>query len=280
MSHSIERARQDLGRRLRETRRSAGLTGVRLAELLSWSQPKISKIETGRQVPSAAEITAWTRACGLPQLTDDLVTRLNDLESMWVDWKSQLHGGFGGIQSRMASEEERVRLFRVYEPMIIPGLLQTPGYARAALEAAVRKNGSPSFDIEDAVEERLRRQEILYQRGRRFRFVISEAAVCHRRGDRDTMAAQIDRLITASTLSHVSLGIIPFDSSPPYLPLHGFWIHDDDSVVIETVSAELTLTHRNEIEQYAHVFTMASSGALFQGRARELLKNAAERTTG
>ena len=102
----------------------------------------------------------------------------------------------------------------------------------------------------------------------------------HRRGDRETMAAQIDRLVTASTLSTVSLGIIPFDASPPYLPLHGFWIHDDDSVVVETISAELTLTHQSEVEQYAHVFTMASSGARFQGQARETLKRAAESITG
>lgn len=275
MSHSIERARRDLGRRLREVRRSAGLTGVRLAELLSWSQPKVSKIETGRQSPTAAEITAWARACGRAHTASELIDRLHDLESMWVEWKDQLHGGLGGIQSRMAVEEEHVRLFRVYEPMIVPGLLQTPGYARAVLEAADRKNGV-SCDIEGAVEQRMRRQEILYRRDKKFRFVISEAAVRHTRGDRETMAAQIDRLITVSTLSTVSLGIIPFDSSPPYLPLHGFWIHDDDSVVVETVSAELTLTHRSEIDQYAHVFTMASSGARFQGEARQVLRRATE----
>nr|WP_221442537.1 helix-turn-helix transcriptional regulator [Nocardiopsis algeriensis] len=264
-----------MGRRLREVRRSAGLTGMRLAELLSWSQPKVSKIETGRQSPTAAEITAWTHACGHPEAASGLIEKLHDLESMWVEWKNQLHGGLGGIQSRMALDEERVRLFRVYEPMIVPGLLQTPGYARAVLEAANRKNGV-SCDIEEAVEQRMRRQEVLYRRDKRFRFVISEAAVKHRRGDRETMTAQIDRLITVSTLPAVSLGIIPFDSSPPYLPLHGFWMHDDDSVVIETVSAELTLTHRSEVEQYAHVFTMASSGARFRGEARDLLRRAAE----
>lgn len=280
MSHSIERARQDLGRRLREIRRSADLTGVRLAELLAWSQPKVSKIETGRQAPSAAEVASWTKVCGQAQLTEDLVARLNDLESMWVDWKNQLHGGLGGIQSRMVLEEERVRLFRVYEPMIVPGLLQTPGYARAVLEATNRKNEASSLGIEDAVEQRMRRQEILYRRGKRFRFVISEAAVRHRRGDEETRAAQIDRLVTASTLPNVSLGILPFDASPPYLPLHGFWLQDDSSVVIETISAELTLTHRNEIEQYSHVFTMASSGACFQGQARKLLKDIAETTSG
>lgn len=250
---------------------------MRLAELLSWSQPKVSKIETGRQPPTASDINAWAQACGNAPAASELIDRLRDLESMWVEWKDQLHSGLGGIQSRMAVEEENVRLFRAYEPMIVPGLLQTPGYARSVLEAANRKNGV-SCDLEEAVEQRMRRQEVLYRRDKRFCFVMSEAAVQHRRGDRETMAAQIDRLISVSTLSTVSLGIIPFDSSPPYLPLHGFWIHDDDSVVLETVSAELTLTHRNEVEQYVHVFTMASSGARFRGEARQLLRRAAETT--
>jgi transcriptional regulator with XRE-family HTH domain len=63
VTYSIERARQDLGRRLREIRRSAGLTGVQLAEQLAWSQSKISKIEIGRQAPESTEIADWTRIC-------------------------------------------------------------------------------------------------------------------------------------------------------------------------------------------------------------------------
>ncbi|MEV6820900.1 helix-turn-helix transcriptional regulator [Nocardiopsis dassonvillei] len=279
MTHSIDRARQDLGRRLREVRRSAELTGVQLAELLSWSQSKVSKIETGRQAPNTGEIRDWARVCGRKDATDDLVNRLNDLESMWVAWKDQLHHGHGGIQARMALEEEHVRVFRVYEPMIIPGLLQTPGYARAVLEATNRRDGS-TFSIEDAVEQRMRRQEILYRRDKRFRFVIAEAALHHRRGDRDTMAAQMDRLVTVAGLSHVSLGIIPFDASPPYPPLHGFWVQDETSVVVETVSAELTLTHQSEVDQYLHVFQMASAGARFNSQARSLISHAARRITG
>ena len=278
MTYSIDRARQDVGRRLREIRRSAELTGVQLAELLSWSQSKVSKIETGRQTPSTAEIRDWARVCGRKDATGDLITRLNELESMWVAWKDQLHHGHSGIQTRMALEEEHVRVFRVYESMIIPGLLQTPGYARAVLEAANRRDGSAA-SIEDAVEQRMRRQELLYRRDKRFRFVVAEAALHHRRGDRDTMTAQMDRLLTVAELSNVSLGIIPFDSSPPYLPLHGFWVQDNTSVVVETVSAELTLTHQSEIEQYLHVFQMASAGARFNSEARSLISGAVKRSS-
>ncbi|GAA3754695.1 helix-turn-helix domain-containing protein [Salinactinospora qingdaonensis] len=279
MSYSIEQARRDLGRRLRELRDSAGLTGTQLAERLTWSQPKVSKFETGRQVPNAAEITVWARACGQADAAEGLIERLNDLESMWVEWKRQVSGGLGGIQSRMADEEEHVGLFRVFESVIIPGLLQTPDYARAVLESVNRKNGT-SIGVDDAVGQRMRRQEILYRRDKRFCFLIGEAAVRQRRGDRDVMAGQLDRLIAASGLSTVSLGIVPFDTDPAYIPLHGFWIQDEESVVIETVSAELTLTHRNEVEQYLHVFQMTASAARFNGDARSLLNRISKESTG
>ncbi|WP_433699168.1 helix-turn-helix domain-containing protein [Nocardiopsis sp. CA-288880] len=278
MTYSIDRARQELGRRLREIRRSAGLTGVQLAELLAWSQPKISKIETGRQAPEAAEIANWAQACGRADEAADLINRLNDLESMWVAWKDQLHHGHSGIQARIASEEKRVRVFRGYEPTLIPGLFQTPDYARAVLEAANRKNRSTS-GIEDAVQQRIQRQEVLYRRDKSFRYIVAEAALHHRRGNRDTMAAQMDRLITLSRLSNISFGIIPFDSSPPYLPNHGFLIRDETSVVVETISAELTLSHKIEVEQYLHVFQMTASGACFNSQARTLIGNAAKQAT-
>ncbi|OLT27882.1 transcriptional regulator [Nocardiopsis sp. CNR-923] len=273
MTHSIERARRGLGQRLRKLRGSAGLTGNQLANQLGWSQSKVSKIETGRQAPSPEDVAAWVRACGAPEAHTDLLARLRNLESMWVEWKEQLGGGLGGIQSRIVTEEERVSQFRAYESMIIPGLLQTPGYAAAVLEMVSRRNGT-AIGLAETVEQRIRRQEILYRRDKRFHFLIAEAALHHRRGDRDTMIEQIDRLISVSGLSNVSVGIIPFDAPPPYLPLHGFWVQDEDAVIIETASAELTLTHRSEIEQYLHVFEMASAGARFNDGARELLHRA------
>lgn len=279
MTYSIDQARQDLGRRLRDIRRAAGLTGVRLAELLSWSQPKVSKIETGKQTPGPAEIEAWTRACGRPDESVRLLRRLDELESMWVAWKDQLQEGHGGIQARLADSEEHIRVFRVYEALIVPGLLQTPGYARAVFEAANRKNETGS-DVGDAVEQRIRRQEILYRRDKHFHFVLAESALWHRRGASDTMAAQMDRLITVSELPNVSLGIIPFDSAPPYLPLHGFWIKGEGSVVVETISARLSLTHESEIRQYLRIHEMAGAGARFGDGARALISRAAKRGEG
>ncbi|GGU26502.1 helix-turn-helix domain-containing protein [Nocardioides albus] len=66
MSRPNRRAREALTEALRDARRAAGLTGAGLADALGsgWSQPKVSKIESGRQAISEAEVRAWAAAVG------------------------------------------------------------------------------------------------------------------------------------------------------------------------------------------------------------------------
>src|SRR5918912_4533435 len=83
---NVHEARTALGKRLRELRRHAGLTGTQLAESLSWPQSKVSKLETARQTPSADDIRAWTRATGSDSQTDELLTALHTLEAQHAEW--------------------------------------------------------------------------------------------------------------------------------------------------------------------------------------------------
>jgi ribosome-binding protein aMBF1 (putative translation factor) len=71
---SVHEARDALGKRLRELRQRAGLTGTQLAESLSWPQSKVSKLETARQTPNEDDIRAWAQATGVASQTDDLLT--------------------------------------------------------------------------------------------------------------------------------------------------------------------------------------------------------------
>src|SRR5690606_25307778 len=89
----IHAARAALGKRLRELRRAAGLTGTQLAEVLSWTQSKVSKLETGRQTPSADDIRAWTRGTGAEARTEELLLELQVLEERHADWQRVLRPG-------------------------------------------------------------------------------------------------------------------------------------------------------------------------------------------
>lgn len=73
---NFQRAREALGLRLRELRRDARLTGRQLAAVHGWHPSKVSKIEGGKQTPSEADIEAWARACGQPELVDELTATL------------------------------------------------------------------------------------------------------------------------------------------------------------------------------------------------------------
>lgn len=132
---------------------------------------------------------------------------------------------------------ERLALtFREYEPLAIPGLLQTAEYARHIFRVDVA-----DLDVAEAVVARLERQTILYDEQHRFEFVIHEAALRWRVGPAAMQAAQMDRIRQVATLSNVQVGIIPIDLAAPYLALPPLVIlegmgDDTDLVLVETMS--------------------------------------------
>ncbi|GHC90803.1 transcriptional regulator [Nocardiopsis terrae] len=279
MSYSLERARHEIGRSLRELRTGAGLTGAQLAELVGWSQPKVSRLETGRQTPTSADVQAWAGACGRERAAEEIVDRLRVLESMYVEWRLQERSGMQGPQNEVLGRDSEARERRVYECTVIPGILQTEPYIRAVLDRYASFRGV-SIGVDEAVRKRLQRQETLYSRRKRFRFLLTEGVLHTRYTDRDAMVEQLDRLTSVSALSNVSLGIIPFDQRVVFDPGHGFWIHDDRLVTVETLSAELRLTHPSEVEQYVRAFDLCARAARYGQEARSLILRAIDALNG
>jgi len=237
---SVDEARKALGKRLRELRQQARLNGKQLAESLSWPPSKISKLELGRQTPTDDDIRSWTRATNAEAETENLLTSLHTLEIQHAEWKRLTKTGLRSHQKELIEQDEKTRLYRVFESTFIPGLLQTPEYARARFAQAVTVHKAPN-DVNEAVQARMQRQEMLYRPDKRFHFVLTEAALRYRLCPIDTMLAQLDRLVSLSNLRNIRLGVISFKT--PYVadPRHGFWLLDDDRVRVETFSAELNL---------------------------------------
>ncbi len=278
MSYSLERSRQEIGRNLRELRTGSGLTGAQLAALLGWSQPKVSRLETGRQSPSSTDVRAWGKACGEEESAEEIVGRLGILETMYVEWQAQERSGMQGPQAEVQARDAVTNSRRVYECTVVPGLLQTETYIRSVITKYARFRGVSS-GTEEAVQKRLQRQETLYNRRKRFRFLIFESVLHTRYTNRDSMVEQLDRIAMASTLTNVSVGIIPFDQRVVFDPGHGFCIHDDKLVTVETLAAELRLTHQTEVEQYVRAFDLCSRSAKYGREARALLLNAIDSLT-
>lgn len=275
----IREARNELGARLRELRRAAGLTGQRLADLLSWVPSKVSKIEHGRQSPTADDIRVWCRAVSDESAIESLLADLNTIETRYQEWQRIMRGGLGQVQSAVTRREQETRIFRGYQSLIVPGLFQTPEYARGLLEQSGRV-WTQGEGVEEAVTARMRRQEILYDPSKKFRIVLTEAVLLYAICAPEAMLAQLDRLMSLSMLSNVRLGIIPFERRTSLAPEHSFWVYDDQLVLVETVSAQLNLQQQQEIELHTKVFESMALDADYDQKARAVLQRASKQIAG
>jgi transcriptional regulator with XRE-family HTH domain len=267
---SFQRAREALGLRLRELRREARLTGRQLAELYGWDPSKISKIENGRQTPSESNVEAWAHACGKPDLAAELIATLRALDTHYVEYRRMFRAGMAVKQRAWAELEAGAAFVRNFENVVVPGLLQTPDYARHRLTEAVAYGGAVG-DLDDAVAARMHRQQVLYRAGRKFHFVVTEAALRLRLCPTEVMAGQLDRLVALSTMPTLRFGVIPFEARIPLAPMHGFWVFDDRVVMIENFTAELNLPQPSEVAEYLRIFQRLADAACYGPQCRTVL---------
>ena len=270
---SFQRAREALGIRLRELRRDAQLTGKQLAERNGWHPSKVSKIEGGKQTPVDADLQAWARSCGQPGIARELITSLRTLESHYVEHRRLFSTGMSAQQRAFPELEDETALVRNFENVFVPGLLQTPEYARSRLAEGVEYDGAPD-DLDEAVGVRMQRQQILYRTGKRFHFVITEAVLRYRLCPPEVMLGQLDRLVTLSTMPTIRFGVIPFEAKLPLAPVHGFWLMDERVVIVENFTASQNLTQVSEVSAYVRIFDQFASAARYDSDARSITTRA------
>ncbi|MGW7529995.1 helix-turn-helix domain-containing protein [Streptomyces sp. NPDC054783] len=270
----VAHAREVLGDTLRQLRRDSGLTGRQLAAKCGWLPSKVANIESGRQTPTSRDINVWTTAAGVPNAAPALKKRLNAIEAFYRDWHRQTSSGVSFTQSRWVEREARSTSLRVFEPHFVPGLLQTPDYARGRLSDHARLHDAPD-DVEQAVATRLQRQELLREENKRFHFVITELALLSGAyATENVMAAQIEHLLSFFSRTNIALGVLPIRTSWGVNVDHGFWIFDDAYVLAETVTAEIRLTQPEELSTYRRVFQSLAGRAQYDEAAQDILDSA------
>lgn len=275
----VDEARNALGKRLRELRVAAKLSGKELAESLSWVGSKVSKIENGKQTPTDDDIKDWTRATSSEDQTASLLAALHNLELQHAEWQRVLKAGMKSHQLTLSQLDERTKFYRGFENTVIPGLTQTPEYARARFAQVVMVHRVPN-DINEAVKVRMQRQEMLYRPDKRFHFVITEAALRYRLVSPDIMIGQLDRLMAMTSMRNVKLGIIDFKTQYVTDPRHGFWVYDDHLVQFESYSAEINLRQPQEIELYSGIFEHLAAVASYGSEARAIISRVMHELAG
>lgn len=273
-SSSAQAAREAVAHRLRDLRKEAGLTVVQLAAACGWHYSKTSRIENALTGPSATDIRGWCAATGAEGQARDLVVQSINAESMYRQWRDQVRAGLRYIQESRVEAFRATESFRLYSSSLVPGLLQTDGYALAVLGIAAGIHDLATDDSAEAARARIERSRIVHEQGHRFVVVIEEPVLYCQVADPDAMAAQLGYLLTAGALPAVSLGIIPMAARRSHWPEETFHVYDDQLVSVELVSAEVNVTQPGEIAQYLDTFERLRSMAVYGADARALIVKA------
>ncbi|UCM91493.1 helix-turn-helix domain-containing protein [Streptomyces marincola] len=276
-SSSAQAARESVARRLRNLRKTAGLSVTELAAACGWHHSKTSRIENARTGPSSADIDAWCRACGAPEQVGDIVVQSLSAETAYSEWRHQVRNGMRQLQDSWVQFFRSTRLFRVYSSTLIPGLLQTEGYAAALLTAIADFREIPVNDGAEAAAARVERSRVIHEPGHRFVLLVEEAALYYQLGDSEAMAAQLGHLLAAGALPSVSFGVIPADRPQrSQWPHETFHVYDDTLVSVELLSAQVNITQPSEIALYIKAFDELRSLAVYGADARALIVRAIE----
>ena len=148
--------RRELGAELRRLREQLGLKGQDMAQRLEWTPCQLSRVETGKRTADTFDIIRYAVMCGLNKAE---LGELFDLAVEPDDYRIKHHNGKVSDKLRtLIFQESTANSIEIYEPLYIPGLLQTEDYIRALFEETGEVDPA---DIEDLVEVRLSRREVL-----------------------------------------------------------------------------------------------------------------------
>ena len=262
-----------LSRTLRDLRRDAGLSQVAAAEAAGFGegpqhpgsagQVRLLRIEKGQVRPTEADVRRLCDVYGAsPALRSlCLLWTARDTQASAVSSRVILRGA-GDYQARLGAAEEASQVIRVWQPLIIPGLLQTEAYARVLFSD--RLSGA---DVDAAVAARQARAAILHS-GRSFTFVISEGALRWNAGPA-VMRDQLAHLATAAN-RHV-LGVIPQQQEVSTFPTHGFSLFDDRLVVAGMRHASVLIGDAASVAEYVAWFAKLESLAVFGDEVRDVI---------
>jgi transcriptional regulator with XRE-family HTH domain len=248
-------------------------------------QPTVSKVESGKQKGvSASLIIGWAKATDAPD--DSLAELLALNERIQVgpeSWEAASETGDTDFAVEVAEIEARTGLLSNYQPAAVPGLLQTPAYARRLLSSG--PNGAPG-DLAERVMGRMERQYVLYEVDKRFRFVIPEAVLRWPYGPPDDPAVpdehreQLARIEQVSRRGNVTVGVLPLAPVAVWR-LGGFVIFDEvdgdePQVHLEWLTRPYNVTEPDQVEMCRQAFANLMGASVFGGEARRLIAEAGD----
>ena len=269
-------ARRRLGEALRNAREQVGISGAELGRRAGISQSKVSRSELGQQIPTADQIKAWATQTGADAAALEALRVEADHEAH--AWREHARRGLPRLQAETGALERNARTILTFHPTLIPGLVQTEGYARAIYRAFWLEDRP---DLDQAIAARLARQAVLYQPGKRIEFVVGEPALRWRLGPPAVMAEQLDRL-RAVVAGGLAFGIVPLDVELAAWHSHHFTVFadradDDDPLAhVELLPGGYNLTDPADVDRFVVAFERLRELAVYGTAALALIDRAKE----
>ncbi|GGX78185.1 helix-turn-helix domain-containing protein [Streptomyces minutiscleroticus] len=269
MQHGPAVRRRKLGAELRALRTRAGLTSDEAARRVGWHQSKVSRIETGRSGVKPSDVRLLLDAYDVrtPEVRELLVVLAGSDEGGRHHWWHAYRGLLPQAYRDFISLESQACAMRTLETSVVPGLLQTPEYAREVTRATVK--GLPDGKLDALVEVRRARQDVLRsQRPLRLSAVLDEAVLRRPVGGPEVMGRQLERLREAASLPHVRLQVLPYGAgvhvgvTGPFVILSFPSTSDLDVVVLDHLTSSLYLERKEDLDAYSEAFNSLRIQAL------------------
>ncbi|WP_033324977.1 helix-turn-helix domain-containing protein [Streptomyces yerevanensis] len=269
MQHGPAVHRRKLGAELRALRTRAGLTSGEAARRVGWHQSKVSRIETGRSGVRPADVRRLLDAYDVrdPELLELLVVLAGSDGDGRHRWWNAYRGLLPPTYRDFISLESQASAMRTLENSVVPGLLQTPEYAREVTRAAL--DGLPDDKVDALVEVRLARQDVLRSKTPlRLSAVLDEGVLRRSVGGPGVMARQLRRLRDAARLPHVRIQVLPFGVGAhvgvtgPFVMFSFLTTSDLDVVVLDHLTNSLYLEREEDLQAYTEAFNSLQIHAL------------------
>jgi transcriptional regulator with XRE-family HTH domain len=257
------------GAELRRARMAAGLSQEQLGQRIGYSGAQVGKVETGERAPSQDFAERCDQA--LPE-AGGLFVRIYALARRW-------DGGYPSWFTEWVEAERRAVSLRWWEPLLIPGLVQTADYARALFEAW--RSADSEDELDKLVSARMERQSIFDRPHPPALWAVLDEGVLHRCiGTAKIMNDQLKYLADIAGRAKITIQVIPSEIGAHVGLLGGFAIASFDgapgTLYMESPAQGQTTEVPSVVAKLSEIFDMLRAEALPRGASRDLIRKVAE----
>ncbi|MFL6140379.1 MAG: helix-turn-helix domain-containing protein [Labedaea sp.] len=271
--------RRRLGSEIKRLRDAVRMPGGVLAKKIGTSQPQLSRVENARGVLTVAQLDKLIKILAVDdQKAEELhILRRDGAVLGW--WEEQYSDVLPDNIELLIGLEAGATWERTYQDAFVPGLLQTPDYAKAVISSAAPY--LRSADIPRLVELRTARQVRLTADDFRLTAVINEAALRRHVGGREVMHAQLRHLLDTHHAADVEILVLPFEAGEHPAQGQSFILltfpdpEDPETVFLDYAHSSGFLEKQHEIRQHTSTFGVVATKALDAEQSRQKLEEIA-----